>query len=193
MIYLNNVVKLYLYGSSTNVVVFMPSSKDEEPGFEEGHDVQVVKTETVEHEFARIALTVPSELLKKVDEAAALYDVSRSRFIQDACREHVEKLTGTERLQRILLAKDQKYAGVRVRGRGIIVKTLIYHLSQDLETVDGNTFYLTPTHLQTLKNELEKQKSLIGRENKWQEFCRRLKLDPQKLPKDKTVKVTFKV
>jgi predicted DNA-binding protein len=163
--------------------------KDE--GSEEVKERKIVKAVELEpEEYIRIGLTIPSNLLAKLDEAAKLYKRTRSKIIQDACEAYVEALIGTDWLNEILQRKDVKYGSLT---RTYSVDNLINaifegHYIPSLDT--ENTTYLTPKHLKMIKKVLEKEKT-IGGKNKWEEFCSKCGLDPNDIPEDCAIKLVF--
>ncbi|TMI37749.1 hypothetical protein E6H23_11215 [Candidatus Bathyarchaeota archaeon] len=75
---------------------------------------RVVKTIELEPEdYVRIAFTMPTDLLAKIDEAAKLYGITRSTLIQNACKTYVdEDLVGTVWLKHLRAPSDyQKSSG----------------------------------------------------------------------------------
>src|SRR2546426_12096251 len=88
---------------------------------------RVVKTIELEPEdYARIAFTMPTDLLSRIDEAAKLYGITRSTPIQNACKVYVdEDLIGTDWLRHLLQHKEIK----RGSPTGYDVSALIDELS----------------------------------------------------------------
>jgi hypothetical protein len=154
---------------------------------------RVVKTVELEPEdYARIAFTMPTDLLGRIDEAAKLYGITRSTLIQNACKVYVdEDLIGTDWLRHLLQHKEIKRGSPTGYDVSALIDELSYNYVPGLNE-PGVDLYLTPEHLQIIKKALEPEKSIRGR-NKWLEFCQKAGLDPNNVPKDKPVKLIFEV
>jgi hypothetical protein len=155
---------------------------------------RVVRTVELEPEdYARIALTMPMDLLAKIDEASKLYGMTRSGLIQNACKVYVdEDLLGTDWLRHLLQHKEVKKgsptAGYNV---DVLVDWLSDYYVPEMNE-PGVDLYLTPEHLQIIRKALEPEKTIRGK-NKWLEFCEKTGLDPDNIPKDRPVKLIFEV
>jgi len=161
-----------------------------EPASEEIRERKVIKVVELEREeFVRIGLTMPSNLLAKLDEAAKLYKQTRSRLIQDACEALMNALIGTDWLKEILQSKEVKY-GSLTKSYSVdnLINAIYEHYIPGLE--EKNATFLTPTHLKMIKKVLEKEKT-IGGKNKWEEFCSKCGLDPNEIPEDHAIKLMF--
>jgi hypothetical protein len=132
-------------------------------------------------EFARIAITIPEDVLGQLDVAARLYGQARSTIIQKACKDVAEDLVGLDWLKEIFQQKE-----VRSGSDGYDVSKIISRVFEWAPAASDNSFYLTPSHLEFIKQELEQAKE--SKKNKWIEFCKKCKLDTEKLPKDKVVR-----
>ena len=154
---------------------------------------RVVKTVELEPEdYVRIAFTMPTDLLSKIDEAAQIYGITRSTLIQNACKTYVEEdLTGTTWLRHLLQHKDIKRGSPTGYDVDALIDALSWYYVPQLNE-QGVDLYLTPEHLQIIKRSLEPEKTVRGR-NKWIEFCEKTGLDADNIPKDKAVKLIFEV
>ncbi len=154
---------------------------------------RVVKTIELEPEdYVRIAFTMPTDLLAKIDEAAKLYGITRSTLIQNACKTYVdEDLVGTVWLKHLLQHKGIKKGSTTGYDVNAFIDELSYYYVPGLNE-QGIDLYLTPEHLQIIKKALEPEKTIRGK-NKWLEFCEKTGLDNNSIPKDKPVKLIFEV
>ncbi len=150
---------------------------------------KVVKTVELEPEdYVRIALTMPSDTMKQLDEASKLYGITRSRIIQNACKMYLEEeLLDTAWLRDILVDEEVK------RSIGYDVDTLVDYLSMEYVpgiNEEGRDLTLLPEHLQMIKKSLETERNSKG-QSKWIEFCEKTGIDPKNVPKDRSVKLIF--
>ena len=143
-------------------------------------------------DYSRIAFTMPTDLLGRIDQAAKLYGITRSTLIQNACKIYVEEdLIGTDWLRHLLQHREIKKGSPTGYDVDALIDELSYNYVPELNEA-GVDLFLTPEHLQLIKRALEPEKTLRGR-NKWLEFCEKSGLDPDNLPKDKPVKLIFEV
>ena len=142
-------------------------------------------------ETIRIGMTIPKRLLEPIDQAAKLYGVSRSELVQTACLDFTNRILGIAWLEDILQRMDIKYTSRR--NPVYNVEKLIDAIYDECPTnlFDGNQAVLTPTHLELIQNALQGKKSIDDPANKWLEFCNKCGLDPENIPKDKPVRITF--
>jgi hypothetical protein len=133
-------------------------------------------------EFERIAITIPTDMLQQVDLAARLYRETRSGMIQRACRAMVGDLVGVDWIKEIVQEKEVKLSS------GIYdLDKLISRIYDWAPSGSGDkTFYLSPPQVQFIKAELDGEKT-DSKKSKWQEFCEKLKLDPENIPADRPV------
>jgi len=132
-------------------------------------------------DFARIAITIPEDILEQLDLAARLYGQPRSTLIQKACRDVAEDLVGLDWLKEIFQQKDVKNGS-----DSYDVSKIISRLYEWAPAATDNSFYLTPAHLEFIRQELGQVKD--SKKSKWIEFCKKCKLDPERAPKDKAVR-----
>ncbi len=142
-------------------------------------------------EIIRIGMTMPKRLLDTLDQAAKLYGISRSELVQDACQDLTNKLLGTAWLEEMLQRMDIKYTSKK--NPTYDVEKLISAIYEECPTnlPDVNQAVLTPKRLELIKNALQGRKSTDDPANKWLEFCNKCGLDPENIPKDKPVRITF--
>lgn len=154
---------------------------------------RIVKTVELEPEdYVRIAFTMPTDVLSRIDEAAKLYGITRSTLIQNACKTYVEEdLLGTVWLRHLLQHKAIKKGSTTGYDVDGLINELSYYYVPRLNE-QGVDLYLTPEHLQIIRKALEPEKTIRGK-NKWLEFCEKTGLDANSIPKDKPVKLIFEV
>jgi hypothetical protein len=154
---------------------------------------RVVKTIELEPEdYVRVAFTMPTDLLARIDEAAKLYGITRSTLIQNACKTYLdEDLVGTDWLRHLLQHKGIKKGSTTGYDVDAFIDELSYYYVPGLNE-QGIDLYLTPEHLQIIRRALEPEKTIRGK-NKWLEFCEKTGLDNNSIPRDKPVKLIFEV
>jgi hypothetical protein len=150
---------------------------------------RIVRTIELEpEEFIRIALTIPTDIMKNLDQASQLYGITRSKLIQLACKHYLEDdLLDTSWLRELLSDEDIK------RPSGYDVDELVDTLSSYSVTginEEGKDLTLLPEHLQMIRKALEPERASKG-QSKWLEFCEKTGLDPKNIPKDRAVKLVF--
>src|SRR2546426_2083579 len=130
---------------------------------------RVVKTVELEPEaYIRVALTMPSDLLTRVDEASKLYGFTRSKLIQEACEAYVVDLVGTDALRQMLQNTSIKKGSPTGYDVDALIDEMSYQYIPGL-TEPGVDLFLTPEHLQIIKKDLEPEKTIRGK-NKWLEL-----------------------
>src|SRR2546421_12330089 len=100
---------------------------------EPGRRVVKRSVELESGDFARIAFTMPTDLLSRIDEAAKLYGITRSTLIQNACKVYVEEdLIGTDWLRHLLQHKEIKKGSPTGYDVNALIDELSYYYVPEL-------------------------------------------------------------